>query len=734
MRQGGHFGGRSRDKKEVDIQNYTDLRLNFFMKRLHQYWDEELKELGVTYAEAKEEFNLFVDRVLSQDFKTLPPSPIDGGESENFLLKETAIPTPLELKRAQNVGEEVFDSILVEKYRSFTLREKSAPIAEMQRWLTDLQHPHEWYPETRSMQRTWIMHVGPTNSGKTYRALKRLEECSSGIYAGPLRLLAHEIYDRFNAKGISCNLVTGEEQRLEHLQAKITSSTVEMVDTTRDVEVAVLDEIQMIGDKYRGWAWTHALLAVRAREVHMCGEERTVELIKNLAALTGDKLVVHRYNRLGPLHTANESLNGDWNSIQKGDCVVTFSRKDIFAIKKTIEEKTGKRCAVVYGGLPPETRSYQARLFNDQSNDYDVLVASDAVGMGLNLSIQRVIFETLTKYDGESDKLLEVPHIKQIGGRAGRYRVAPSLPQKISGHENGEPGTIPPVGPLPAMPNPGIVTTFEKADLKLLTYAMNATTPDIKTAGIHPPDRVIEKFAKTFPVRKPFSQILEKMVQMSRVNSNLFHLCSMDASMHSAGVVEGTKGLTVAERITIMQAPLPRNNPNVKQALVAYSKLIAESRSGSILDVAGLEFDVLDDYLEAKEEEAKRAEAMKNAAKGSQMELSKMWSEVAVPRDSSMSTLPALEGLHKSTMLWLWLSYRFPSVFTPRETAFDLKKITEDAIQDILSKTNYNRAKKLRSREKAKRKGAFGELDELLMEDGVVENPWEEKPQAATAA
>ena len=127
--------------------------------------------------------------------------------------------------------------------------------------------------------------------------------------------------------------------------------------------------------------------------------------------------------------------------------------------------------------------------------------------------------------------------------------------------------------------------------------------------------------------------------------------------MHSAGVVEGTKGLTVAERITVMQAPLPRNNPNVKQALVAYSKLIAESMSGSILDVAGLEFDVLDGYLEAKEEETKGAEAMENAVKGSQAELSKMWSEVsAAPRDSSMSALPALEGLHKSTMLWLWLS------------------------------------------------------------------------------
>lgn len=368
----------------MDIHDYTELRLNYLKKYLHKYWTEELQELGVTYEDAKGELDLFSHRVLSQDFEPT----ISGGtrsEDGNLWGKESIVPTPAELKRAQNVGEEVFDSLLEEKYRSFTLHEKSSPVAEMQRDLTDLRHPHELYPEARAMQRTWIMHVGPTNSGKTYRALKRLEESESGIYAGPLRLLAHEIYDRFNSRGISCNLVTGEEQRLEHTDAKITSSTVEMVDITRDVEVAVLDEIQMIGDKYRGWAWTQALLAVRAKEVHMCGEERTVELIRKLADLTGDKLIVNHYQRLGPLHTATESLQGDWTKIQKGDCVVTFSRKDIFAIKKVIEEQTGKRCAVVYGGLPPETRSQQAKLFNDQTSEYDVLVASDAVGMGLNL-------------------------------------------------------------------------------------------------------------------------------------------------------------------------------------------------------------------------------------------------------------------------------------------------------------------------------------------------------------
>ncbi|KAF8463471.1 P-loop containing nucleoside triphosphate hydrolase protein [Kalaharituber pfeilii] len=614
----------------------------------------------------------------------------------------------------------------------------------MQLRLTDLQHPHEWYPDARSMQRTWIMHVGPTNSGKTYRALKRLEECESGIYAGPLRLLAHEIYERFNAKGISCNLITGEEQRLEHANAKLTSSTVEMVDITRNVEVAVLDEIQMIGDRHRGWAWTQALLAVRAREIHMCGEERTVELIQNLAALTGDKLIVNRYNRLGPLHTANESLEGDWSQIQKGDCVVTFSRKDIFAIKKIIEETTGKRCAVVYGGLPPETRSHQAKLFNDQSNEYDVLVASDAVGMGLNLSIQRVIFETMTKYDGESLKALEVPHIKQIGGRAGRYRVAPSLPIKppsdqpkvLEAPKSSEaskgseeiPAVIPPVGPLPAMPNPGIVTTLEKADLRLLKYAMKTDVPPIKTAGILPPDRTLEKFAKTFPPRKPFSQVLEKLFNMAKVNTNLFHLCSVDELEHAAGIVETTKGLTVPERITITQAPVPRRDQNVKKSLVEYSQLIAESKSGSILDVDGLDLEVLDEYLEEKELEA-------NGSAGKQgPKPQDLWTNPGGLRESNLLTLPRLESLHKSTMLWLWLSYRFPAVFTPRETAFDLKQMTEDAIQDILSKTNYNRIQKLKKRKKAERSGAFGEFADVLAEEGMTGNPWAEEHRRQISA
>jgi ATP-dependent RNA helicase SUPV3L1/SUV3 len=99
----------------------------------------------------------------------------------------------------------------------------------------------------------------------------------------------------------------------------------------------------------------------------------------------GDRMTIHRYERLTPLAVAEKSLEGDLGRIEDGDCVVCFSRSGIFATKKAIEQKTGKRCAVVYGALPPETRSEQAKLFNEKGSGVDVMVASDAVGMGLNL-------------------------------------------------------------------------------------------------------------------------------------------------------------------------------------------------------------------------------------------------------------------------------------------------------------------------------------------------------------
>lgn len=252
--------------------------------------------------------------------------------------------------------------------------------------LVDLRYPVEWYPQARLLQRQIHLHVGPTNSGKTYQALKRLEEAETGVYAGPLRLLAHEVYTRLNAKGKTCDLLTGDDVRqTEGTETPLVSCTIEMTPANKLFDVAVIDEIQMIGNEERGWAWTAAVLGVRARELHLCGEARVVPLIRQLATLMGDKLEIHEYERLSPLKLMGDSLKGDIKKLRKGDCVVSFSRLLIHSLRNDIERETGKKCAVVYGSLPPEIRATQAKLFNDPDSEYDILVASDAIGMGLNL-------------------------------------------------------------------------------------------------------------------------------------------------------------------------------------------------------------------------------------------------------------------------------------------------------------------------------------------------------------
>lgn len=294
---------------------------------------------------------------------------------------------------------------------------------------TDFSHPAEWFPDARSIKRRIIMHVGPTNSGKTHQALQALAAAKTGFYAGPLRLLAHEIWDRLNKGQIvpagvtldpsaaaddnggldlldgsvptkppvltkehnerfarACNLITGEEQRIVAEDALV-SCTVEMLQYDHFVDVAVVDEIQMIADPGRGSGWTAAVLGLCAREVHLCGEETAVEVVKDLVKETGDELVINRYQRLTPLRVADRSLDGDLKRIEKGDCVVSFSRSGILALKKKIEETTNLRCAVAYGRLPPEVRSEQAALFNAPKSGFDVIVGSDAIGMGLNLYV-----------------------------------------------------------------------------------------------------------------------------------------------------------------------------------------------------------------------------------------------------------------------------------------------------------------------------------------------------------
>lgn len=240
---------------------------------------------------------------------------------------------------------------------NITIRKYSSGCGTRKFDFLDLTCPHTWYPNARRKNRKIILHVGPTNSGKTHNALKQLELSTSGIYCGPLRLLAWEVAKRLNKAKVSCDLITGQE-REQVDGAKHKAVTVEMADIISTYHCAVIDEIQMIGCKTRGSSFTRALLGISADEIHLCGDPAAVPLIQDILKETGDDVQVHSYDRLSPLVPLKVPL-GSFSNIKTGDCIVTFSRHEIYKFKKHIESAGKHLCSVVYGSLPPETRTRQ---------------------------------------------------------------------------------------------------------------------------------------------------------------------------------------------------------------------------------------------------------------------------------------------------------------------------------------------------------------------------------------
>lgn len=173
---------------------------------------------------------------------------------------------------------------------------------------------------------------------------------------------------------------------------------------------------------------------------------------------------------LHPPRVSSESLRGDYSKVQPGDCIVAFSKADIFSIRKQVEALTPHKCAIIYGQLPPETRSTQARLFNESGSGYDVLVASDAIGMGLNLNIRRVVFHNTLKSGGKQGVYWVDPSsVKQIAGRAGRL----SSDYKV-----------------------GEVTAWQDLDLAYVRAVMQWDIPQISAAGVFPSVEQIELFSQ----------------------------------------------------------------------------------------------------------------------------------------------------------------------------------------------------------------------------------------------
>ena len=494
--------------------------------------------------------------------------------------------------------------------------------------ISDLTDPPNWYPSARSIQRKIIFHSGPTNSGKTYHAMERFMNAKSGVYCGPLKLLAVEIANKCAARDVKCDLITGEERRFARDDGEPSdhvSCTVEMTNVNQTYEVAVIDEIQMLKDSQRGWAWTRALLGVPAEEVHVCGEAAAIEMVKEIMISTGEEVEVVNYNRLTKLVKEVKGVESLQN-IQPGDCIVCFSKQDIYAVSRGLE-RLGVECAVIYGSLPPGTKLAMAAKFNDPNDSCKVMVATDAIGMGLNLNIRRIIFYSLTKMqlteNGEKEMdVISVSQALQIAGRAGRFATQWDV---------------------------GYVTCFKDEEIPLMHDLLSKVPEDIMQAGLHPTFDQIEMYAYHLP-HASLANLIDIFISLSTLDNSLYNLCQLDDFKFLADMIEHIR-LPLKAKYIFCCAPINRRMPFV---CTMFLKIARQFSKGELVTFDWLCHQVGWPFS---------------------------------PPDTIMD-LVHLEACHDVFDLYLWLSYRFPDMFPDvelvRSVENELDNVIEDGVENIV--------------------------------------------------
>ncbi|MEO5366877.1 MAG: DEAD/DEAH box helicase [Magnetococcus sp. WYHC-3] len=405
----------------------------------------------------------------------------------------------------------------------------------------------------RDSQRHFTLYLGPTNSGKTYQALRRLSQAQYGVYLAPLRLLALEVAETLNGWGVPCEMVTGEE-RLPMPGAHHSARTVEMLPLDLTYDVAVIDEAQMLGDPDRGWAWTQAILGVRAEEVCVLGAPEALPVLEKLLKLTGDPYDVVRLERLSPLEMLPKPVK-DFDELEPGTALVTFSRSGVLNLKAEVERQTGRPCAVLYGALPPEVRRRQAHLF--ASGELPFLVATDAIGMGLNLPIKTILFAQDRKFIDHKEVLLTPMEVRQIAGRAGRFGK----------NERGYVGTF------------GI-------PLQLIRNAFNSAPPSIERAHLAPNLGHILALAELEQRRGVrLADLFNRFRRMVKPDPNIYRLGDLEDQIFLARMTDRHPELDLETRFALAAAPVPLRSNDATQAFAVMCAAVARRRPLTVEDL-----------------------------------------------------------------------------------------------------------------------------------------------------
>ncbi len=390
------------------------------------------------------------------------------------------------------------------------------------------------FPLAREKKRKLYFFVGPTNSGKTYQAMQSLMEADCGLYLAPLRLLALENYEYLKSNDIPTSLITGEEEIFDEDGSHI-CSTIEMLNFNLDVDVCVIDEIQMLSDSDRGWAWVNAIVGAPASKVIMTGSVNALDAIKKIASYLEEDLEVVKFQRKNPLEVLKRPIA--LKEIQKSTALIAFSRSEVLKLKNKLSK--WHKVSVLYGNLSPEVRREEARRFRD--GDSTILVATDAIAMGLNLPIETILFTTDNKFDGISQRKLLSNEVIQIAGRAGRY----------GHHESGYIGatTSSVLKHIDEVFNSPLKTIKPPFQVKATTTQILGIAKHLKTKNLY---KVLKYFSRYMNFTGPFEA------------ANISYMLEL------AYILDEKKALTLEEKYMFSQAPVSTKSPLIKRAYFYY--------------------------------------------------------------------------------------------------------------------------------------------------------------------
>lgn len=398
------------------------------------------------------------------------------------------------------------------------------------------------YPLARELNRKLYFFVGPTNSGKTYKAMQELQDADCGIYLAPLRLLALENYEYLKSCEVPVSLITGEEEKIDE-EAGHVCQTIEMINFNFDVDICVIDEVQMLEDSDRGWAWVNAIVGAPSKKVIMTGSVNALSAIKQIASYLQEDLEVVKFQRKNPLSLLEDVT--PLEEVTKKTALIAFSRSEVLRLKDKLSKN--HKVSVIYGNLSPEVRKEEARRFRE--GESEVLIATDAIAMGLNLPIKTLLFTADAKFDGISNRSLTPNEITQIAGRAGRY----------THHDD------------------GYIGATSKKILKHITKEFSAPLHTIK-----PPFAVKATTSQIISLSKHLqTKSLYMILDYFSNNMNFtgpFKASNISYMKELAKIVDEKKGLSLEDKYMLVQAPVNTKSPLIKSAYFYYINAILNNK------------------------------------------------------------------------------------------------------------------------------------------------------------